>query len=162
MQAQTTARKLFIFVHIIDWSDIQSTFICVVTNGFMQQQQQQKIVTVSSQKERCDVLFGVFRPATCLDNCAVATVSCKKTKTLRYHPRHLPPRLSLGPVKAGTRKACLSTGESRPYLRNNEGTACGPRSMTRQALLGLTFEVSIRTGVIPKTLTYVCFVSFIH
>ena len=39
----------------------------------------------------------------------------------------------------------------RSTLRHNEGTACDLRSMTRQALLGLTLKVSISTCVIPRS-----------
>ena len=39
----------------------------------------------------------------------------------------------------------------RSTSRQSEGTACVLRSMTRQALLGLAFEVSIGTCVIPRS-----------
>ena len=40
------------------------------------------------------------------------------------------------------------SSRERSTLRQNEGTACGLRSMPRHALLGLMFEVSIGTCVI--------------
>ena len=43
------------------------------------------------------------------------------------------------------------SSRGRSILRQNEGTACDLRTMTRQALLGLTFEVSICTCVIPRS-----------
>ena len=43
------------------------------------------------------------------------------------------------------------SSREKSTLRQNEGTSCDLRSMTWQALLGLTFQVSIRTCVIPRS-----------
>lgn len=54
-----------------------------------------------------------------------------------------------------------SAESGRPYF-SSEATACDPRSMTRQAFLGLTFEVYIGACVNPRftILLYVTILSF--
>ena len=56
------------------------------------------------------------------------------------------------PVRPGSPDGGFrQSSRERSTLRHNEGTACDLRSMTRQALLGLTLEVSISTCVIPRS-----------